>query len=134
MEWWLKKGKKKLTAFTTDALIITTDNNIQDAIHLLSSNNFSYILSAVFSQDPLENIFGTARQRCGGNFNIDYEVVLAVAKTQVLHQLLKHDLIPDKCLSFKCQSCTGELDYDDLDALHELCISDTHFSFRTLTI
>ena len=132
-----QKGKKKLTAYTADAFIVTTDHNIPAAIHLFSSNDFSYILPAVFSQDPLEKVFGTARQRCGGNFYIDYGDVLAVAKIQVnsMHQLLKHDLIPDKCLSFKCPNCTEELDYNDLDALHMNCAFQIHnCSFITLTI
>ena len=59
------------------------------------------------SSDPVEKFFGQTRQRMSGNFYIDIVDVMAVAKMQVLHQLLKYDIIPDKtCQDYTCPSCT----------------------------
>ena len=87
--------------------------------------HFEYILSAIFSQDPLEKFFGQARQRCGGNFYIDIVDVLAVMKVQILHQLLKHDIMPDPCNSMKCPSCTEQVHPDDIDIVRILSLVDT---------
>ena len=124
-----RKRVKKLTSYTADAFKVTTEYNIEAAIYLLEKYSFSYILSAIFSQDPLEKFFGQARQRCGGNFYIDIVDVLAVAKMQILHQLLKHDLLPDACHSLKCPSCTEEVNPDDVDIVRTLTIADTQKLF-----
>ena len=94
--------------------MLTTENNIEAAKHI-ENHNFNYILRAVNSQDPAEKFSGQARQRCGGNFYIDTVDVMAVVKMQVLHQLLKHDLLPDKRHSYKCPNCTQEVNPDDID-------------------
>ena len=116
---------KKLTSYTADAFKFSTEYNIQAAIYLFENYSFEYILSAIFSQDPLEKFFGQARQRCGGNFYIDIIDVLAVMKMQILHQLLKHDLLPDACHSLKCPSCTEQVHPDDVDVVRSLTLADT---------
>ena len=50
---------------------------------------------------------------------------MAVAKMQVLHQLLKHDLLPVKSHSYKCPSCTQEVNPDDIDVVRNLTITET---------
>ena len=82
------KRIQTLTLQTANAFVLTTENNIEAAKHLLENHHFNYILPAVNSQDPVEKFFGQARQRCGGNFYIDIVDVMGVAKMQVLHQLL----------------------------------------------
>lgn len=105
---WKGSGKRcrKLTKFTADAFVVTTKFNIAAATKLLSDYHFSYVLPAVFSQDPLEKFFGQARQRFGGNFYIDICDVIAAAKVQRLHQLLKLDIIPKYDAQRTCTSCT----------------------------
>ena len=73
----------------------------------------------------MEKLFGQARQRCGGNFYIDIVDVLAVMRMQILHQLLKRDLLPDPCSTVKCPSCTLEPTSDDIDVLQSLNFSAT---------
>ena len=73
---------KSLTHYTANAFNDTTVYNIQASKYLFEKFSFDYILSAVFSQDPLEKFFGQARQRSGGNFYIDIFDVLAVTKMQ----------------------------------------------------
>ena len=124
-----RKRVKKLTSYTADAFKVTTEYNIEAAIYLLENYSFSYILSAIFSQDPLEKFFGQAKQRCGGNFYIDIVDVPSVAKMQILHQQLKHNLPPDACHSLKCPSCTEEVNPDDVDVVRTLTIADTQKLF-----
>ena len=85
---------KKLTRFTADAFIVPTKCNIAASKH-----NFQYVLPAVFSQSPLENIFGQARQRKGGgaNFYIDICDVIAAANVHP-HQLIKYYVVPDETM------------------------------------
>jgi len=73
--------------------VVTTEFNVAAAMKLLKDHHFRYVLPAFFSQDPLEKFFGQARQRFGGNFYIDVGDVLAAAKVQRFHQLLKLDII-----------------------------------------
>ena len=47
---------------------------------------------------------------------------------QILH-LLKHDLLPDACHSWKCPSCTEEVNPDDVDVVRTLTIADTQKLF-----
>ena len=87
--------QQKLTKFTADAFLTTTKFNIAAASMLLTDYHFQYILPAAFSQNPLEKLFEQARQRYGGNFYIDIADVVAAAKVQKLHQLLKLDILPE---------------------------------------
>ena len=87
---------------------------------------FRYVLSAVFSQDPLEKFFGQARQRCGGNFYIDIGDVLAAAKVQRLHQLLQQDVLPERDIAGAiCPLCTSEVDSQDIEPLQDIKLDDT---------
>ena len=114
-----------MTNYTADAFRDTTNINIEAAKYLFENYSFEYILSSIFSQDPLEKFFGQARQRCGGNFYIDIVDVLAVMKMLILHQLLKLDLLPDPCASLKCPSCTENVHPDDIDVLRSLSLINT---------
>ena len=58
-----KNRQRKLTKFTADAFIVTTKFSVAAATYLLTNHQFEFVLSAVFSQDPLEKFFGQARQR-----------------------------------------------------------------------
>ena len=89
--WPAHRGRmKKLTRFTADAFIVTTKFSIAASKQLHEMHNFQYALPAVFSHSPLEKCFGQARQRKGGgNFYIDICDVIAAAKVQPLHQLIK---------------------------------------------
>jgi len=124
---WEGTGKRcrKLTKFTADAFLVTTRFNIAAATELLINQHFRYVLSAVFSQDPLEKFFGQARQRFGGNFYIDIGDVLAAAKVQRLHQLLKLDIIPKDDSQRTCRMCTATLDEQDLELLQDFTLIDT---------
>jgi len=116
----------KLTKFTADAFVITTKFNIAAATKLLADHHFRYVLPAVFSQDPLEKFFGQARQRFGGNFYIDIGDVLAAAKVQRLHQLLKLDVIPKNDVQSLCASCKCTVpDEPDLEILQDITTDDT---------
>ena len=55
---------------------------------------------------------------------------MAVAKMLVLHQLLKHDLLPDKRHSYKCPNCIEGVGPDDIDVLRDLNIGDTQSCFK----
>ena len=117
--------EKKLTKSTADAFVTTTRYNIDAAKHLLENYDFTYILPAVFSQDPLEKIFGQARQHCGGNFYIDIGDVQAASKVQQLHQLLKHDIVPDDIHKMSCEFCTSVTDDEDLHLIEGMALQDT---------
>ena len=71
---------KKLTTYIADAFKRPTKCNINTVRYLLENYLFSYVLSAMFSQDPLEKLFGQTRQRCGGNYFIDIVEIMAVMK------------------------------------------------------
>ena len=124
---WEGTGKRcrKLTKFTADAFVVTTKFNIAAATELLIDHHFSYVLPAVFSQDPLEKFFGQARQRFGGNFYIDISDVLAAVKVQRLHQLLKLDIIPKDDTKRTCGNCTATPDEQDLEMLQDVTTDDT---------
>ena len=117
--------QKKLTQFTADAFKITTKFSIAAATYLFTYHNFQYVLPAVFSQDPLEKIFGQARQRNGGNFYIDIVDVLSSAKAQRLHQLLKYNIIPQGVPEFTCPECTTPVSLGDIELMQEISIEDT---------
>ena len=117
--------QKKLTQFTADAFKITTKYSIVAATYLLTYHNFQYVLPAVFSQDPLEKLFGQARQRNGGNFYIDIVDVLSAAKVQRLHQLLKYNIIPQRIPEFTCPECTTPVSLGDIELMQEISIEDT---------
>ena len=57
--------------------------------------------------------------------------VMAVAKMQVLHPLLKHDLLPDKSHLYQCPNCIEEVGPDDIDLLRDLSISNTQSLLQT---
>jgi len=124
---WEGTGKRcrKLTKFTADAFVVTTQFNIAAATKLLTDHHFRYVLPAVFSQDPLEKFFGQARQRFGGNFYIDIGDVIAAAKVQRLHQLLKLDIIPKDDAQRTCSNCTATPDEQDLEMLQDITTDDT---------
>ena len=124
---WEGTGKRcrKLTKFTADAFVVATKFNIAAATELLTDHHFSYVLPAVFSQDPLEKFFGQARQRFGGNFYIDIGDVIAAAKVQRLHQLLKLDIIPKDDAQRTCSKCTATPDELDLQMLQDITTDDT---------
>ena len=105
--------------------MVTTKFNIAAATELLTDHHFHYVLPAVFSQDPLEKFFGQARQRYGGNFYIDIVDVVAAAKVQRLHQLLKLDIIPKDDAQRTCSSCTAIPNEQDLEILQDITTDDT---------
>ena len=92
------------TSYCTQKLYL----DIKTSEHLLENHDFQYILPAVFSQDPVEKFFGYARQRCGGSFYIDIVDVLAVAKIQQMHQVVKYGIIPEthEVQNNECTACT----------------------------
>ena len=91
---------KKLATYIADAFKRPTKCNINTARYLLENYLFSYVLSAMFSQDPLEKLFGQTRQRCGGNYFIDIVEIMAVMKMPILHQPLQHDLLSGPSYSY----------------------------------
>jgi hypothetical protein len=105
--------------------VVTTKFNLPAATELLSAHHFSYFLPAVFSQDPLEKFFGQARQRFGGNFYIDISDVMAAAKVQRLHQLLKLDIIPKYDAKRTCSECTATPVEQDLEMLQDVTTDET---------
>ena len=117
--------QQKLTKFTADPFLTTTKFNIAAATILLTDYHFQYIVPSIFSQDPLENFFGQARQRCRGNFYIDIADVVAAAKVPKLHQLLKLDILSELNTDYQCKQFTQPLDDTDLQELHEVDIEDT---------
>ena len=121
------RGRQKmLTTHTGNAFLVTTANNVLAAKMLLNTYKFEYVLSAVFSQNPLEKFFGQTRQRCGGNFYIDIGDVIAAAKAQHLHQLLKFEIIPEgeTCI-VDCVLCHSVADVCDLEIIDEISVKDT---------
>jgi hypothetical protein len=67
----------------------------------------------------------SARQRFGGNFYIDIGDVIAAAKVQRLHQLLKLDIIPKDDAQRTCSHCAAETDEEDLELLQDVATDDT---------
>jgi len=126
---WESTGKRcrKLTKFAADAFAVTTKFNIAAATDLLSTHHFRYVLPAIFSQDPLEKFFGQARQQFGGNFYIDIVDVLAAAKVQQLHPLLKLDIVPKDDAQRTCIHCTEILDDEDLELIQDISTEETQF-------
>ena len=63
----------------------------------------------------------------GGNFYIDIGDVIASAKAQHLHQLLKYDIVPvgDGCDVDQCQFCNAAVDMNDLKLINEISLKDT---------
>ena len=118
--------QQKLTKYTGNAFLVTTENNVLASKMLLEIHNFQYILSAIFSQDALEKFFGQSRHRCSGNFCIDIGDVLAAAKVQHLHQLLKYEIIPEGevCVA-DCSLCDSVADSSDLELIDETSVKDT---------
>ena len=116
---------KKITKFTADAFVVTTKNNIAAAQMLLHNHNFSYVLPSVFSQDPIEKFFGQARQRFGGNYYIDIGDVIAAAKVQQLHQLIKHDIVPHTSKQSACDLCKTSPAHEDMEHLSDIMLEDT---------
>ena len=126
--WSGGKGRvKKLTQSTADAFTVSTTNAITAAQYLMNNHGFQYVLPAVFSQDPAEIFFGQARQRSGGNFYIDIVDVRAAGKVQQMHQLVKHDAIPEsrRKTDASCTICEKDLLQEDIDIIQELDIAET---------
>ena len=127
---------KKLTQCTADAFSITTAAVIKASEYLLENHDFQYILPAVFSQDPVEKFFGYARQRCGGSFYIDIVDVLAVAKIQQMHQVVKYGIIPEthEVQNNQCTACTQVILSEDVDLVNKLDIADTQELIETSSV
>ena len=85
---------QKIKKQTAEALVLSTQANIEVAEWLLTQYNFTYVLPSVFSDEALETFFGQARQRNGGNFYIDIVDIKAAAETKNLHALLKYESMP----------------------------------------
>ena len=116
-----------------NAFLITTKYNVLASKKLIESHCFEYVLPAIYSQNPIEKFFGQARQRVGGNFYIDIGDVIASAKAQHLHQLLKYDIIPD-CESsavVHCVLCASTVKSTDLEVIDETSIKDTEDLFNS---
>ena len=135
-KWGKQRGRsKKLTCYTADAFISTTLSNISAANYLINIYDFKFVLpGSVNSQSPLEKFFGQARQRKGGNFYIDYTDVLAAAKVQRLHQLLKHGIIPEGEGAAPCRLCNIDPYPEDLEYLSEITIVDTQSLLETTSV
>ena len=99
--------------------VLTTKNAIVASNHLSENVDFQYVLPAVFSMNPPEKYFGQSIQRVGGNYYID---VIAVAKLQRLHILVKNDIIPDKRKI--CVHCGVDINEEDLLVVAEFSIDD----------
>ena len=56
---------------------------------------------------------------------IDIEDVLAAAKVQILHTLLKYDITHTENRLCQCASCTEPLNIEDLETVNNLDIYDT---------
>ena len=84
-------------------------------------------MPAVFSTNPLEKFFGNAKQRKGGNFYIVIIDVIAAAKAQHLHQLVKHNILPDANIESKrnCLICEANIEDDDVNLIDGLYITPT---------
>ena len=86
--------KKKLTKFHASAFDVSTRNSVAIANHKFQNQNFNYMLPGVtLSTNPLEKIFDQSRQSISGNFYIHVLDITAAAKVQLLHQLIKNDII-----------------------------------------
>ena len=121
------RGRQKKLTQTGNAFLVATDTNIRAAKMLIETHEFEYVIPAVFSQNPLETFFGQCRQRVGGNFYIDIGDVIASAKAQHLHQLLKYDIAPvgDGCDAVQCQLCNAAVDTNDLELIYAISLEDT---------
>ena len=76
---------EKMTKFTASAFIVRTNYSIAAVDHLFQHHGFQYVLPALFSTNPLEEFFGTARQRVGGNFCIHVLDIISAAKADFLN-------------------------------------------------
>ena len=115
-----------MTQQTGNAFLVATDTNIRAAKMLIETHEFEYVIPAGFSQKTLEKFFGQCRQRVGGNFYIDIGDVIASAKAQHLHQLLKYDIVPvsDGCDVVQCQLCNVAVDTNVLKLIDEISLED----------
>ena len=63
---------------------------------------------------------------CGGNFYIDIGDVIAAAKAQHLHQLLKFEIIPEgETCTVDCVLYDSVGDVCDLEIIDEISVKDT---------
>ena len=123
MERW---KRVQLTRFTSTAFVVTTKSAIEAAKHLFQEHNFQYVLPAVFSTNPLEKFFGQVRQRNGDNFYIDIMDVIAAAKAQRLHQLIKNDILPSSSGTEEiCSFCSVELYEEDVELIEGFQLKST---------
>ena len=103
--WSGGRGRtQKLTKQIAEALVLSTQANIEAAEWLLTQHNFTYVLPGVFAHEALEKFFIQARQRNGGNFYIDIVDIKAAAETKNLHALLKYESMPHKSNNLPCTS------------------------------
>ncbi|KAH8033744.1 hypothetical protein HPB51_015776 [Rhipicephalus microplus] len=64
-------------AKTYEALLLTTYSTVAFTRHLLSRENFRFVLSRKFNSDPIESLFGTLRKSLGSNDTLDVRSVMS---------------------------------------------------------
>lgn len=73
--------------------MVKTETNILAEQHLLTEYKFDYVFPVINATDSLKKFFGQTRQRMAGSFYIDLVDGMAATKMQVLHQLLKLNIV-----------------------------------------
>lgn len=127
---WEGKRIKKLKMFSATAFVVTTSNNIAEAIYLFESRNFELVLLAVLSQDSQKMFFLQAKEGYCGNFYIEIVNVTATEKVQHLRQLIKHSIVlVEDHQKNDFPVCTQEINKNDLDILSNLSIDATQVAF-----
>ena len=85
----------------------------------------------VNSVDPAKKFYGQTRQDMGGSFYIDIIDVMAAAKMQGLHQLLKLDIVPEKRLSCTYRNFTEGITPNNIYDAQILMISETYYLLKS---
>ena len=91
LEEWENSGERGFTAETFLAVRHTTLATAEMAEYLLETGLFQYILTAMFTSDPIEERFGWYRQLGGGNFYISVRQLLEAEKKIRVMSLVKYD-------------------------------------------
>ena len=68
----------------------------------------------------------------GGSFYIDIVDGMAAAKMQVLHQLLKLDIVPHKSLSYTYRNSTEDVTPNNINVVQNLMISETQSLLQSI--
>ena len=119
--WSGGRGRmQKILKQTAEALVLSTQANIEAAEWLLTQHNFTYVLPGVFADEALEKFFGQARQYNGGNFYIEIVDIKVTAETKNLHALLKYEPMLHKSNNVLCPSNIRIDDY-----YFDITIADT---------